>query len=800
MSNNRNKIGKFIGFLVSIALIFQMVFLSVGGIVSGKDIDSDAPMYVIPPPEPRLYTSEWLIMVYSAGDNNLEYHLMDDLDEMETIGSTQEVAIAAWMDRWDSGAGSGSTTPSIPGDDPSGGSGSSDDRSNNNWTGTKRFLIEQDQDRRDDLTGQTENDIFLWSPQEHIGEKNMGDPNSLVSFVNWATSWYPANKCALIISDHGGGGSGIDGVCWDWHTALDERLTPQELSSALSTITDSGINIDLLIFNACLQANFENYAEISYSLPQQSILLGSEEVMSYDGIPLHSDYGASILQWLTINYAASPSQLTTKIIDEYQMRFSASTNSFASYSAIDNSKINDLKGDLDTMAQILVSLTPIYISEIQGALDVVDKCDYHTQDPLNWIIDVNHFVHELKIRIPDADFQNSAQIVLDAISDCVIDEWHGSLHPNFAGLTIYFPDNIGTFLKYHDYYKNFNIASATHWDDFITQFYCGGDSIPPTITVNQATYGYYALDPGNVVNVDFDSGTTVLDYYNSVLDYAQYKVGTTGAWRNIFTSNEHLWNNDWHIAWWDLQEGENTVYIRCADLGGNDAEVTIVVKKDTSGPVPQGIPQEVTPGDKDWGNGDYMVYWSPAIDQYTTTTQYELQERVNSGTWQTISSTITATDYYITGRNIDGNFYDYRVRAQDTLGNWNGWSGTSDGITIDSIPPEITTPYNHELWEISNPEFVWNVPVDSGGGISGGSGVAGYEWYVDSGDISTTIKHIRRIPHQPPGDHIFYLRAIDNVGNAAPWASCAFHTKVGIFGHVWSDDASSYISGAIVGL
>ena len=110
MSNNRNKIGKFIGFLVSIALIFQMVFLSVGGIVSGKDIDSDAPMYVIPPPEPRLYTSEWLIMVYSAGDNNLEYHLMDDLDEMETIGSTQEVAIAAWRDRWDSGTASSSSS------------------------------------------------------------------------------------------------------------------------------------------------------------------------------------------------------------------------------------------------------------------------------------------------------------------------------------------------------------------------------------------------------------------------------------------------------------------------------------------------------------------------------------------------------------------------------------------------------------------------------------------------------------------------------------------------------------------
>ena len=44
----------------------------------------------------------------------------------------------------------------------------------------------------------------------------MGDPNTLVAFVQWATATYPANHYALILWDHGNG----------WRSrALDDPVT-----------------------------------------------------------------------------------------------------------------------------------------------------------------------------------------------------------------------------------------------------------------------------------------------------------------------------------------------------------------------------------------------------------------------------------------------------------------------------------------------------------------------------------------------------------------------------------------------
>jgi len=45
---------------------------------------------------------------------------------------------------------------------------------------------------------------------ESVGEVDMGDPQTLIDFVTWAVQKYPAQKYALILSDHGGGWTGGD--------------------------------------------------------------------------------------------------------------------------------------------------------------------------------------------------------------------------------------------------------------------------------------------------------------------------------------------------------------------------------------------------------------------------------------------------------------------------------------------------------------------------------------------------------------------------------------------------------------
>mgnify|MGYP001108599363 FL=1 len=118
----------------------------------------------------------WLVMMYQdADDKVLEQDIYFDLNEAEKIGSDERIQIVAQVDRFRGGY-----------------SGDGD------WTGTKRFLVTQD------------NDVTRVGSEEidDLGEVNMADAQTLVEFVTWAIGNFPAEKYALIISDHGMGWPG----------------------------------------------------------------------------------------------------------------------------------------------------------------------------------------------------------------------------------------------------------------------------------------------------------------------------------------------------------------------------------------------------------------------------------------------------------------------------------------------------------------------------------------------------------------------------------------------------------------
>ena len=116
--------------------------------------------------------AKWTFMVYLDADNDLEKFGIADFNEMETVGSTSDVQIVVQMDR-------------IPGYDAT----------NGDWTDTRRFRVIKDNDTK-----------TISSPVlQNLGEVNMGDPQSLVDFVNWAKTNYPADHYCLVLWDHGGG-------------------------------------------------------------------------------------------------------------------------------------------------------------------------------------------------------------------------------------------------------------------------------------------------------------------------------------------------------------------------------------------------------------------------------------------------------------------------------------------------------------------------------------------------------------------------------------------------------------------
>ncbi|MCK5358160.1 MAG: hypothetical protein KAJ48_07170, partial [Elusimicrobiales bacterium] len=136
-----------------------------------KVVVADHPLH--PKPEVRPQPEqEWTIMIYVNAKNDLEKFGLNDINEMEIIGSSDKVNIVVELGRMN-------------------GFDSSDD----NWTGTRRYLIKKDN-----------NNKAITSPViAELGKVDMGDWKHLVDFGAWAKTNYPAKKYMLIVWNHGTG-------------------------------------------------------------------------------------------------------------------------------------------------------------------------------------------------------------------------------------------------------------------------------------------------------------------------------------------------------------------------------------------------------------------------------------------------------------------------------------------------------------------------------------------------------------------------------------------------------------------
>mgnify|MGYP003376770644 CR=1 FL=1 len=254
--------------------------------ISGVVVGPSNP--VSKPPTDRSAEAEWLIMLYvDADDNILERDMMVDLNEVERVGSSDQVHIVAQVDRY-KGAFSGM----------------------GNWTSTKRFYITKD----DDLGK-------LNSPElADLGELNMADGQTLSDFITWALVNYPARKHALILSDHGSGwpggfsdpapgGQGRDKLALA--EEMDDNLWLMELDTALDAARQkTGLDkFELIGFDACLMGMLEVYTTLT---PHARYAVASEEVEPALGWAY-----AGFLSQLIANPAMNGADLGRAIVNSY---------------------------------------------------------------------------------------------------------------------------------------------------------------------------------------------------------------------------------------------------------------------------------------------------------------------------------------------------------------------------------------------------------------------------------------------------------------------------------------------------
>ena len=156
---------------------------------------------------------------------------------------------------------------------------------------------------------------------EDLGETNMADGDTLVDFVTWAVQSYPADRYALIMSDHGmgwpGGWSdpapgGTDPGSAPLSTRLKEdSIYLSEMDDAFAKIQSStGLDkLDLVGMDACLMSQMEVYTMLQ---PYARYAVASEETEPGLGWAY-----AGFLGRLVNDPGMGADQLAAHIVDTY---------------------------------------------------------------------------------------------------------------------------------------------------------------------------------------------------------------------------------------------------------------------------------------------------------------------------------------------------------------------------------------------------------------------------------------------------------------------------------------------------
>ena len=433
--------------------------------VSPTEAESDEPsteVTVVSPDKapPSGGGAEWTILMYmDADDDVLEQDIYVDLNEIELIGSTDAVQVVAQFDRFNG---------SFDGD--------------GDWTGTKRFLVTQDDDLG--VVGSQE--------LEDLGESDMGDPQTLFDFVVWGIENFPAQKYALIMSDHG---SGWPGGWSDPDPNEGSELYTVEIVDALQNIQKAtGLEqFELLGFDACLMSQLEVYATMQ---PFARYAVASEEVEPAVGWA-YTDW----LGQLTENPGMQGDELAKIIVDTYieqdqrilddQARTEAFGGGSAqqvaqelgrgiTLSAVDMQAIPGVVTALDNLAAVMTTLDQGQIAEARAYSQAFESV--FGQDSPSPYIDLGHFSQVLAQVSGSPEAASASDELMGAIQQAVLVEKHGEDRPGATGIAFYFPTS--------ELYANENAGAPLYaaiaqfflqgssWDEFLNAFYTGADFEP----------------------------------------------------------------------------------------------------------------------------------------------------------------------------------------------------------------------------------------------------------------------------------------------------------------------------------
>jgi len=354
--------------------------------------------------------AKWTVMLYISGDNDLEGYVVSDIEtELAATGSSADVQVIALADR-----------------------GPGYDTSRGDWQSTKLFRVTQG------MTATPENAIADW------GERNFGDPQTLIDFVTWTKANYPADRYALYFWGHG----------WNWHPDYvmqddtdNDTLDMEEVKAALPSL---GF-LDMVGFDGCNMASIEvqllwhGYA---------TALAHSQEWVGGEGV----QYDLVLAQ-----LAADPSMTA----DQVAIATSQSATGDKTWSAVAvDSRFDALLTSVDQWSSALNQGLAANRKKYDRAFGATRS---FWQAPMDK--DLYDMAYEINRLVSDPNIKSKSQAVMDAVDAVVLHERHVNAYSDANGITIYYISKASQKDADYDYYREtLDFALQTGWDEFLDAY------------------------------------------------------------------------------------------------------------------------------------------------------------------------------------------------------------------------------------------------------------------------------------------------------------------------------------------
>ncbi|OYD13791.1 hypothetical protein CH330_10075 [candidate division WOR-3 bacterium JGI_Cruoil_03_51_56] len=365
--------------------------------------------------------AQWTVAVYMCADNGLNDQAYLDLEEMEEIGSTDEVNIIVQLDN----------------------------AARDTHPGCRRYRIVKDG----------------FEPLGELGEVDMADTAVLRGFAGFIKRSYPAEHYFLILWDHGNGWS--EGYGPSRFIFIDEShghsmgVAGGELAAALQSVHQAlGTRVRVLGFDACLMEMIEVACEGQDCC---DYMLASEGLVPLDGWPYDK-----FLATLVARPTATPEEFLPEMCSAY---IEAYLGEDICISAIDMRQLDRLLPVLE--ATVRDSLNPLDpgFGRARSTVQTFSKnpgrppCVHDDQ------IDLMQFWE-----LAAAEGTGILRSVLGPL--VVANQARGTVS-RAGGLATWFPDNYVEFKAAAASYAKLGFVDSVLWLQFLNAYFAS-DDVKPT--------------------------------------------------------------------------------------------------------------------------------------------------------------------------------------------------------------------------------------------------------------------------------------------------------------------------------